>query len=315
MEVIRLTYPHQLCRHQLPNTVAAIGFFDGIHRGHQKVIQTAHSIAKDQGKESAVITFTPHPSVVLRKDKQHASYITPLIEKQRLLEQMGIDRLYVITFNLELSKLSPQVFIDDFIIGLNITSLVAGFDFSYGHMGKGSMNTIEEHSRGKFKTTVVGKVQEDLEKISSTRIRKHLLSGNIEAANDLLGRPLKIRGVVVEGDKRGRTIGYPTANIQPADNYFFPKVGVYAVAIKVEKNRYFGMANLGYKPTFQENRELPSIEVHIFDYKEDIYGKELVIEWKKYIRDERKLSDTAELFSQLKADEKEVRSYFNVETL
>jgi riboflavin kinase / FMN adenylyltransferase len=311
VKTIPIKYPHQLKEYQLPNTVAAIGFFDGIHSGHQKVINKAVQIAKEQGKESAVITFTPHPSVVLKKEKQHVNYLTPTYEKQQILASMDVDRMYIITFNKELSTLEPQAFIDHFIIGLNITHLVAGFDFSYGHKGKGSMETLADHSRGKFEFTVVNKIQDDSDKISSTRIRQYLLDGKVEEANTLLGRNLTLRGMVVEGDKRGRTIGFPTANIKLSDSYFLPKVGVYAVHVQIDSKTFNGMANLGYKPTFNDDRVDPSIEIHIFDYNEDIYGKELTVEWKKYIRPEVKFNSIDDLINQLKQDEQTIMAYLN----
>ncbi|MDL4840109.1 riboflavin biosynthesis protein RibF [Aquibacillus rhizosphaerae] len=310
MDTFRLTYPQQLNKSEFQETVAAIGFFDGIHRGHQKVIKQAIEIANEQGKKSAVVTFYPHPSVVLKKKDMRVDYLTPLTEKENLLNEMGIDTLYVITFNTELSKLEPQSFIDHYIIGLNIKHLVAGFDFSYGYKGEGSMDTIEKHARGVFEYTVVKpKKEENNQKISSTLIREHLRNGNIEQANKLLGRPLSARGIVVEGDKRGRTIGFPTANIEVTDPFLLPKVGVYAVTVKLQGKRFAGMANLGYKPTFKENIKKPSIEVHIFDYKKDIYGKELIVEWHKYIRNELKFNGIDELVNQIKLDEQEIRTF------
>ncbi|WP_188454346.1 riboflavin biosynthesis protein RibF [Virgibacillus oceani] len=311
MRTIELTYPHTLVLEELPKTVAAIGFFDGIHKGHQKVIQTAVDEAVNKNMESAVITFHPHPSVVLKKDVRHVKYITPLREKQEILQQMHVDRLYIINFNQELSKLSPQDFIDHFIIGLNIRHLVAGFDYSYGHKGKGNMEVIEEHAKGAFTYSVIDKVELDDEKVSSTKIRELLKKGEIEAVNSLLDRPLSIYGIVVDGDKRGRTIGYPTANLRIDPDALLPKIGVYAVKVFYKNEVYEGMANLGVNPTFKADVAEPSIEVNIFDYNNDLYGEELKLEWHKYIRDEKKFNSVEALVEEIGNDEEIIRRYFS----
>lgn len=310
MRTIELTYPHTLLLDELPETVAAIGFFDGIHKGHQKVIKTAVSEAKHRNLESAVITFHPHPSVVLKAEKQHVRYITPLQEKQEVLQKLNVDRLYIITFNKELASLEPQHFIDHFIIGLKIKHLVAGFDFSYGHKGQGNMECIGNYTRGLFDYTKVGKIQLNNEKVSSTKIRKLLHKGELEKANELLGRPLTINGIVVEGDKRGRTIGFPTANLKVNPDALLPKVGVYAVKVYYKNVVYEAMANLGYNPTFTPDREDPSVEVNILDFNSDLYGEELQVEWHRFIRNEKKFSGVEELVDAIENDEKRIREYF-----
>ncbi|MCT2534569.1 bifunctional riboflavin kinase/FAD synthetase [Aquibacillus koreensis] len=311
MEVMTLTYPLEINTVKLPEAVAAIGFFDGIHKGHQKVIQAAKHLAQKQNRQSVVITFFPHPSVVLKREEQRMDYLTPLREKEEILREMGIDKLYIITFNEQLSKLDPQEFINHFIVGLHIKHLVTGFDFSYGYKGKGTTETIVNHANGNFDYTIIPKEEKNNEKISSTLIRQHLRQGQIKEMNELLGRCFAIRGKVIKGDQRGRTIGYPTANLDIEDNYFLPKVGVYAVTVIVDDVRYQGMANLGYKPTFKDNMEKPSIEVHLFDYKNDLYGKELKIEWRNYIRDEMKFDHIDQLLNQIKQDEIEIRNFFD----
>lgn len=311
MRTIELSYPHTLELQNLPETVAAVGFFDGVHKGHQKVIQTAVDKAKENNMESAVITFHPHPSVVLKKDATHVRYITPLKEKQEILQQMDVDRLYIITFNKELASLEPQKFIDHFIIGLKIKHLVAGFDFSYGHKGKGNMEIIANHTRSRFDYTTISKVEMDEQKISSTRIRELLQNGKVETANSLLGHPLTIQGIVIDGEKRGRSIGYPTANIQIDPEALLPKTGVYAVKVEYKNELYEGMASLGYNPTFDGKLEEPSAEVNIFDYNNDLYGEELIMEWHKFIRDEEKFDQIDELIEQIEDDERVIRRYFS----
>lgn len=310
MKTIHLSYPHQLKREDLPETSTAIGFFDGVHQGHKKVIDEAIKEAKKKSLQSAVITFYPHPSVVLKKEAAHTHYITPLAEKEEILEKMGVDRLYIVEFNKDLSHLSPEEFVEHFLINLNIRHVVAGFDFTFGHKGKGNMNDFPRYTKEPISFTVIEKVEEEGEKVSSTKIRQCMDEGDIEQANQLLGRPLTIRGKVITGDKRGRTIGYPTANLDISEDYYLPKVGVYAVKVVIEDQRWNGMANLGFKPTFQEKQIRPTLEVHLLDFQGDLYGKTVKVEWHTFIRNEKKFNGIDELLANLKRDEQEIRALF-----
>lgn len=311
MRTFELTYPHSLVIEELPETVSAIGFFDGIHKGHQKVIHSAVKQAKENHMESAVITFHPHPSVILKKGTEHVQYITPIREKQEILQRMEVDRLYIIKFNKELSSLSPQAFIDHFIIGLNIKHLVAGFDYSFGYKGAGNMSNIAAYTRDEFGYTVIDKVTLDDEKVSSTRIRGLLKEGRVDEVNDLLGRPLKYTSVVVHGAERGTDLGYPTANLKVNEAALLPKIGIYAVKVIYKNAVYEGMASVGTNPTFEEDQGILSVEVNIFDYNNDLYGEELQIEWHAFIRDEEKFENVDALIDQLARDEENIRSYFS----
>lgn len=313
MRTFKLSYPHSLQMNELPPTIAAIGFFDGIHLGHQKVIQTAVKEAKEKNMESAVITFHPHPSVILKSENKKIKYITPLEEKQEIIKNLHVDRLYIIEFSKDLSLLSPQKFIDHFIISLHIKGLIAGFDYTYGHKGQGNMENISLYANNHFTYRIIPKVELSNEKISSTRIRELLTSGKMEEVNTLLGRPFSLSGIVVEGDKRGRKIGYRTANLQVKSDTLLPKSGVYAVKVFYKNHSYEGIANIGVKPTFKDHLIEPSIEVHIFDFNQNVYGKNLVIQLIKYIRDEKKFNGIEELISQIKQDEQEVRTLFQLE--
>lgn len=285
MQIIELTYPISLKKESLTKTVAALGFFDGVHQGHRAVIGKAVQIAKEQQKECAVITFHPHPSVVLKQSEETVQYITTVEEKADLLSEMGVDRLYIITFNQTLSNLSPAEFIGHFIVNLHIDHVVAGFDFSFGHKGKGNMKNIHTFGFDEFTTTVIDKVELKDEKISSTNIRKALKLGEVHKVNYLLDRPYETTGWVEDGEKRGRQLGFPTANIAVSDLKLLPKQGVYAVKIAIKGVIYYGMANLGVKPTFIEEETIPSLEVYIFDFNEDIYGEEVIVYWYKHIRE------------------------------
>lgn len=313
MQVITLSYPHHLEAIKQEEAVAAIGFFDGIHKGHQQLILKAQKLAKQQNRKSAVITFSPHPSVVLKKSKEDVQYLTPLHEKQAILNEMNIDIMYIITFNETLSQLSPKAFVDHFIIGLNIKHLITGFDFTYGHKGKGNIHTLNDDADGYFDISVVEKYQQNDEKVSSTRIRHLLTQGKVEEVHELMGRPLITSGKVIEGEKRGRTIGYPTANILSDLSYAIPKPGVYGVKVKLNNQTFYGMANIGYKPTFHniENHSQQTIEVHLFDFDQSVYGQQITIEWHTYIREEQKFTGVELLVEQLKQDEQQIRQFFS----
>ncbi|MDR6997897.1 riboflavin kinase/FMN adenylyltransferase [Neobacillus niacini] len=288
----------------------ALGYFDGVHLGHQQVILEAKRQAKKHGLKSAVMTFDPHPSVVLGKSERHVRYITPISEKIHILEKMGIDYVFIVHFTVEFANLLPQEFIDQYVINLNVKHVVAGFDFTYGRMGKGTMETIPFHSRGQFTFSVIPKLTKKEEKVSSTRIRNLLKEGKTAELPDLLGRYYTTAGTVIHGDKRGRTIGFPTANVDVEDEYLLPPLGVYSVRMEVDGKWYNGVCNLGYKPTFNNEAIKPSVEVHIFEFNQMIYGKEVKIEWHQYLRKEHKFSGIDELVSQIEKDKLNAVNYF-----
>lgn len=309
MRTIELAYPHTFTEENLPETVCAIGFFDGIHKGHQKVICSAMDQAKLDNRESAVMTFHPHPSVVLKPEVHQVKYITPMEQKQAILQKLGVDRLYIVTFNKSLSTLSPKEFIDHFIKRLHIKHVIAGFDFTYGYKGQGNMELLSSLANGQYQTTTIPKFEIDGEKVSSTKIRKLLNQGNVKEANKLLGSPFSVEGEVIKGDQRGRTIGFPTANISITNDTLLPLTGVYAVKIHMNDKAYNGMANLGYVPTFKDKVKSPRLEINIFDFHDNIYGKRIKIEWHHFIREEKKFHSVDELVAQLKADEQIIRNY------
>ncbi|PEY41280.1 bifunctional riboflavin kinase/FMN adenylyltransferase [Bacillus cereus] len=310
MKIIHLTHPHKQNKIELPPTVMALGFFDGIHLGHQRVIRTAKKIADERGCKSAVITFHPHPSVVLGKKEAHVEYITPLCIKGKVIADLGIDMLYVVKFDESFAGLLPQQFVDEYIIGLNVKHVVAGFDYSYGRLGKGTMETLPFHARGEFTQTVIEKVEFQEEKVSSTALRKLIRNGEMEQIPSILGRAYTVEGTVVHGDKRGRQIGFPTANVALSEEYLLPPVGVYAVRLKVHDEWYDGVCNIGYKPTFKEDERQLSIEVHLFHFNEDIYDQIVAVEWHMRIREEKKFNGIEELVAQIAKDKITAQEYF-----
>lgn len=310
MEVKKLDFPHNIDKSEMPPLSMALGYFDGVHLGHQKVILEAKKQAQDKGFQTAVMTFDPHPSVVLGKNKQHIHYITPLAEKVKIIGELGIDYLFIVHFTPEFANLLPQEFIDQYVIGLNVKHVVAGFDFTYGRMGKGTMETLPFHSREYFSQSIVRKFTIGDEKVSSTRIRHYLNEGRTSELPELLGRFYSTSGIVVHGDKRGRTIGFPTANVESNEEFILPPVGVYAVKMKFAENWYLGVCNVGYKPTFNKQALKLSVEVHLFHFVEDIYGEKVIIQWHQYLRKEQKFAGIDELVSQIAQDKLNAIDYF-----
>lgn len=312
MKVIHLKYPHQLKQTAQATAYSlAIGFFDGVHKGHQAVIKSAIAQAKKSGIRSAVMTFDPHPSIVLGGRNERVFYITPLKQKLDTLEALEVDTVFVVHFTSDFAKLSPEQFIQYFIRDLHVKHVTAGFDFSFGAYGKGDMALMQQLADGDYTVTVVDKQSDTNEKISSTRIRKLLQDGDMEAVRELLGRAFEVPGMIVHGDKRGRTMGFPTANVQAMEGCFTPATGVYAVKILVQNEWHNGVCNVGYKPTFNnpENKQL-SIEVHILDFDKNIYGEEVTVGWYKRIRSERKFNGIDELIAQIDRDKQEAIEYF-----
>ena len=312
MKIIHLNYPNYIKPEEdLGQLSLALGFFDGVHKGHQRVIQEAIDRARELQAQSAVMTFDPHPSLVLGGRKEDVFYITPLNQKMKILDRMGVDVCFIVRFTSEFAKLSPEQFIEIFIKGLKVAHVTAGFDYSFGSKGKGDMEMMKQLGKGDFEVSVIDKQIEGEEKISSTRIRGLLKEGEVGKVYRLLGRPFQIEGTVVNGDKRGRTIGFPTANVEPELGTLVPGRGVYAVRIEVQGQFYEGVCNIGYKPTFNnpEVKKL-TIEVHIFDFDQSIYGEQVVVEWHRRIRDEQKFSGVEELKQQIERDKAAAIQFF-----
>lgn len=312
MNVIHLKYPHQLAQEIEKEAYSlAIGFFDGVHKGHQAVIEAAKQKAEQLNIKSAVMTFDPHPSIVLGRRNEKVFYITPLLQKIDTFKKLNIDTVFVVNFTSDFAKLTPEEFIKYFIVDLNVQHVTAGFDFSFGAYGKGNMELMEKLSNGRYGVTAIEKQQDAVEKISSTRIRQALQDGDMEQARHLLGRAFEVPGIVVHGDKRGRTMGFPTANVQAMEGCYIPATGVYAVKILVQNKWYDGVCNVGYKPTFNNPDEKQlSIEVHILNFNKNIYGEEVVVGWYKRIRSERKFNGIEALIEQIELDKQQAIAYF-----
>ncbi len=303
LEIYKLQYPTNVSIAGNNQYSLALGFFDGLHKGHFEVIQQAKKKAEELNIQSAVMTFDPHPSHVLGDGKNKVGYITPFEEKCRLLRLMGIDALFVVTFNPQLAALTPAEFVEIFIKRLNVKHVTAGFDYTFGTKGSGTMEEMENLSDGLFGTTVVGKVIDDAQKVSSTRIRQLLANGNVEEAASLLGRNFRTIGTVVHGAKNGRKLGFPTANVQPADSSILPANGVYAVRFSFDDVTHDGVCNVGIKPTFNDpNVKEAMVEVHVLNFEGDLYGKEVAVDWIAHIREEKKFESFDALIAQIGRD-------------
>lgn len=310
MKTIEIHHPYS--REAIPgdDVVIALGFFDGVHRGHQKVINTAKKKADELGLKLAVMTFNHHPSVVFQKNAvSELRYLTTVEQKKIQMERLGVDYLYVIEFTSAFACLSPQEFVDQYIVGLHAKVAVAGFDYTYGKKDIANMATLPTFAQDRFEIMEIAKETAASEKISSTMIRQMMSAGDMEGAAHYLGYHYQINGIVVHGDKRGRTLGFPTANVAPDASSLLPKGGVYAVKIKVAHKWYLGMAQIGYNITFEKDRPM-TIEVNILDFDQDIYGEHVVVEWHHYLRDEQKFDGIEGLIEQLKADQVNTEDYF-----
>ena len=303
MDVYKLNYPGNMSTEKNEEYSLAIGFFDGLHKGHQTVIGQAIEKAKALGIRSAVMTFDPHPSHVLGEGKNKIGYITPFEEKKRLLRSMGVDTVFVVKFDKSLASLQPAMFVDIFIKKLSVKHVTAGFDFTFGSKGAGTMGEMADLANGEYGTTVVGKITDENDKISSTRIRELLSQGNVEDAALLLGRDFRTIGTVINGEKNGRKLGFPTANVGPPESSILPANGVYAVHFLVDGLSYDGVCNVGVKPTFNNpDVKGPMVEVHILDFDGDLYGKEVAVDWIEHIRDEKKFESLDALIAQIAQD-------------
>jgi riboflavin kinase/FMN adenylyltransferase len=286
-------------------TALTVGTFDGVHQGHQILIGKVVEKAREINGRSVVVTFNPHPREVLHGGHNKIKLLTTLEERVEILKKYGIDEMIVIPFDRDFSLLSSNEFIEKIIYEkIGVSHFVIGYDHQFGKNREGTINTVKTlgESLG-FEVYMVDAQEVQHITVSSTTVRKALADkGNVEMAASFLGRPYQLTGMVIHGDKKGREIGYPTANIR-IDNSrkIIPLKGVYAVTIEFEGILYKGMMNIGYRPTVTDNKEI-RIEVNIFDFEQEIYGKQLKVHFYKRIRDEQKFDGISELKKQLGDD-------------
>ncbi|WP_247940186.1 bifunctional riboflavin kinase/FAD synthetase [Streptococcus gordonii] len=290
---------------QTQDTVLVLGYFDGLHRGHQALFAEARQIAAEKKLKIAVLTFPESPKLAfVRYQPDLLLHLNSPEEREQLLEAQGVDYLYLIDFTSCFAGNKAEDFFEKYVKRLNAKAVVAGFDYHFGS-DKKEAEELSQYFDGQI--VIVSSVNEDDEKISSTRIRQAIKGGRVAEASKLLGYPLSTRGIVVHGNARGRTIGYPTANLAPLDRVFLPGDGVYVVEVEHNGKRYKGMASVGKNVTF-EGDEL-RFEANIFDFSRDIYGDTIKIYWLDKIRDMVKFDGIESLLNQLKSDEAIARSW------
>lgn len=310
MKIIEIHHPYQ--KEQLPadDIVLVLGFFDGVHCGHQEVIRRGKEVALAKGLKLAVMTFNQHPSIVFKKiQPETMKYLTSVEQKAQHMANLGVDYLYVVEFTSAFASLAPQEFVDQYMLGLNAKVVVAGFDYTYGPREIATMANLPNYCQERFEIITVPKQMTDNKKISSTEIRELMTAGKMAEVTNYLGYVYEIEGTVVHGDARGRTLGFPTANIKVKSNIRLPRKGVYAVKIKVADTWYRGMAQIGRNITFEADRDI-TVEVNILDFNRDIYGEQVSVAWYHYLRDEVKFTGVEGLISQLKQDQIDTEVYF-----
>ncbi|HTJ96448.1 MAG TPA: bifunctional riboflavin kinase/FAD synthetase [Rhodocyclaceae bacterium] len=290
-------------------TVLTIGNFDGVHLGHRAMLERLVAKAKKVSMPSAVLTFEPHPREYFSPASAPAR-LTRLREKLELLAECGVDQVYVCRFNAKFAALSADEFIEQVLVrGLGVRHLLIGDDFRFGKGRTGDFAALEQAGYAhRFTVEAMTTIELDDERVSSSSIRAALASGNLARAEHFLGRPFFMSGRVVHGDKIGRTIGFPTANVQHA-RARLPLAGIYAVSVDGLGKNVFGAASVGVRPTIAEGLK-PVLEVHLLDFDRDIYGEHVHVNFHHKLRDEAKYATLDALKAQIARDVEETRNYF-----
>lgn len=291
------------------SSIATIGTFDGVHVGHQRILKDLIQTAKKENKDSILLTFFPHPRMVLQENVT-IELLNTIDEKSALLEEMGLDYLIIHPFSKEFSRLTALDFVRDILVNqLNTSKLIIGYDHHFGKNREGNINQLREYSHlYDFEVEEIPAQDIDNISVSSTKIRSALHAGNLKTANTYLGYNFSLSGVVVNGKKLGGTIGFPTANISIKEDYkLIPKTGVYVIKSILNDQVYFGMMNIGYRPTVDGNHQ--TIEAHFFNFDGDLYDVFLKIELLYFLRDEEKFNSVDDLIIQLNQDKENTLEY------
>lgn len=298
---------------EVKNAVLTIGTFDGVHIGHQKILERVKEEAQKIDGESVLFTFYPHPKMVLFPDSHNLKLIQTQAQKVDKLRRFGLDNVIIYPFTMEFSRLSAVEFVRDYLVNkLKVKKMVIGYDHQFGKNREGTLEFLKDIS-DVYGFEVIEIPAQDIDdvNVSSTKIRNALLNGDVSLANTYLGEPFEICGKVVKGDSLGRKIGFPTANLEvDSELKLIPASGVYAVQITMANGDvHIGMMNIGSRPTITNTSEL-RIEVHIFDFSSDIYGNSISVQLLSRVRDEIHFESIEMLQEQLRKDEKTVRDYF-----
>lgn len=291
-------------------SIVTVGTFDGVHRGHRVVINKLHELKNKFGGRTVIVTFDPHPRLVLRNRVNEIKLLSTTHERLEVFEQLGVDVVYVLKFTTEFSEHSAEEFLKEYLVeGIGLEHLVLGFDHSFGKNREGNYESLVKLT-GKYNFDLY-KVEElkGESRINSTTIRNLLAEGNLPKAKEILGADYTFEGKIVTGDRRGSTIGFPTANVHLSDEHkLLPKNGVYFVKAVLEQGESYGMMNVGYRPTVSSGKDI-YIEVNIFDFDKDIYGQKIKIVLKKYIREEKKFNSLDDLVKQLNKDKEDCKKH------
>jgi riboflavin kinase/FMN adenylyltransferase len=285
------------------DSVVTMGTFDGVHLGHQKLIQTIIDIGTERQLTSCLLTFEPHPQLVLKDLQQSQVLLTTMEEKIELLAKTGLDRLVIANFTRGFSSIEPAEFVHNILADqLGTKYLMIGHDHAFGRQRKGTYELLAKMSKTmNFDLAAFDAITINERVVSSTRIRQALAQGHVHLAQDLLGRPYTITGQVIPGDGRGKDLGFPTANIRPFSKYkLIPKAGIYATRIKIRDRWHDSATYIGVRPTFHLHDHV--IEVHILEFENEIYDQEIVLEFDRYLRDDQEFSNSKELIEQIKQD-------------
>ena len=286
------------------SSVVTVGTFDGVHLGHRKIIKSVLEIARKNNYLSTLLTFEPHPKVVVQEfTEKKIKILTNLEEKLTILQKIGLDRVIIAKFTREFSEMDHETFVKNILLKiLHARFIVMGHDHGFGRNRRGRFNDLKKLSRdNSFKVMEVGPYRHNNQTVSSTVIRQLLENGKVGAAAELLGSHYAMHGIVVKGEGRGKKLTFPTANISIENHSkLSPKEGVYAVDCEVCGNKHRGMANIGYKPTFGGINK--TVEVHLFDFSADIYGEKIIIYFLHRLRKEKKFKSETDLIQQLRID-------------
>lgn len=285
-------------------TIVTIGTFDGVHLGHQKILERLKELKEKTGFKTVVLTFEPHPRKVLFPEQKDLRLITLIDEKLELLDKYGVDVAVVYPFTKQFSETDSRFYIEEVLLrSLKVKHLVIGYDHKFGKNRSGDISTLKKlASEGTFSIEEISAMDIDSIAVSSTKIRKALEDGNIELATGFLGHPFSLKGTVIKGKQLGRTLGYPTANIKPeGDEKLIPRMGVYFVEVFLNDTKHYGMMSIGLNPTTDTDTSI-KLEVHIFDLNADIYGKVIKLNFVKRLRDEKKFANLTELKNELDKD-------------
>ena len=295
------------------NPVLTIGTFDGVHLGHRKIIDALHDRAQSMNGESVIFTFDPHPRKVVAPDEASLRLLTTLEEKIALFEQSGIDHLIIFPFTTEFSRLTYEEFVEIVLVGqIHLKFLVVGYDHKFGKNRQGDFEFLQQcAARFGFQIEKLDVLLMNEANVSSTKIREAIQRGDFETANAFLGYPFMLHGTVIEGQKLGRKIQFPTANVEASDpDKIIPGYGVYAVKVVIHRKSHFGMLNIGSRPTVNNNADNRSIEVHIFDFESEVYGEPIELIFFKKLREEQKFPSLEALKEQLAQDKVDTLAWF-----